>query len=60
MKALLEVVDTGTKNIELCVIECGKGLRILPDTEVTTCIERVEGEKKQEEAERKKNIQKAE
>ena len=59
MKALLEVVDTGTKNLELCVIEPGKGLRLLPDAEVTSCIERVEGEKKQEEAERKKKVMKA-
>lgn len=54
MKALLEVVDTGTKNLEICIIECGKALRLLSDADITQCIERVEGEKKKEEEERKK------
>ena len=59
MKALLEVVDTGAKNIELCVIAPGKGLTLLPDAAVSECIARVEGEKKAEEAEKKKNVMKS-
>lgn len=56
MKALLEVVDTGTKNIELCVIKADTGLTVLPDADVNKCIERVEGEKKKEEEEKKKSV----
>ncbi|KAH7823217.1 putative Proteasome subunit alpha type-7-B [Monocercomonoides exilis] len=56
MKALLEVVDTGSKNLEICVMECGKPMRILADAEITACIERVEGEKKKEEEEKKKKL----
>ncbi|KAK2948911.1 putative Proteasome subunit alpha type-7 [Blattamonas nauphoetae] len=56
MKALLEVVDTGSKNIEVCVIEDGKQMKLLSDAETTACIERVEGEKKKEEEEKRKKV----
>jgi hypothetical protein len=47
-------VDTGSKNLEICVLERGHPLRLLTDEEVAHCIERVEGDKKKEEEERKK------
>jgi hypothetical protein len=51
---VLQVVDTGGKNLEICVLEHGHPLRLLTDEEVTHCTERVAGDKKKEEEEKKK------
>jgi hypothetical protein len=47
-------VDTGSKNIEICVLEPNKPLRILNEEETQQCIDRVEGDKKREADEKKK------
>ena len=55
VKALLEVVDSGSKNMEVAVMKFGDTVRMLPETELQTIITEIE--KEQEEA--KKNNQEA-
>lgn len=50
MKALLEVVDSGSKNMEVAVITADNPVRILPEEELQTIITDIERE--QEEAKR--------
>jgi len=52
LKALLEVVQSGSKNMEVAVMEKGEPLRILDTTELDQLIQEIETEK--EEAEKKK------
>lgn len=51
IKALLEVVDSGAKNMEIAVMRKGEPMRILPDESLTSVIEEIE--KEQEEAKAK-------
>lgn len=55
VKALLEVVDSGSKNMEVAVMKFGETVRMLPETELQTIITEIE--KEQEEA--KKSNQEA-
>lgn len=48
MKALLEVVDSGSKNMEIAVITADDPARILPESELQAIISDIERE--QEEA----------
>jgi len=53
LKALLEVVQTGSKNIEMAVMERGKPMRLLETNEIEEYVKQIEKEK-EEEAEKKK------
>merc|ERR1712168_1737108 len=53
IKALLEVVQSGSKSVELGVMECEKGLRMLEPEVIDKYIAEIEKEK-EEEAEKKK------
>jgi 20S proteasome subunit alpha 4 len=53
LKALLEVVQSGSKNMEVAVMEKGQPLRILDTAELDLLIQEIEQEK-EEEAEKKK------
>jgi 20S proteasome subunit alpha 4 len=50
VKALLEVVDSGSKNMEVAVITYGNPMRLLPEEELQGIISDIERE--QEEAKR--------
>eukprot|EP00708_Paratrimastix_pyriformis_P004642 GAFH01003545.1.p2 GENE.GAFH01003545.1~~GAFH01003545.1.p2 ORF type:complete len:283 (-),score=64.07 GAFH01003545.1:80-841(-) len=45
LKALLEVVDSGPKNLEIALMEPGRPMRLLSDEEVGRYVERIEAEK---------------
>ena len=53
IRALLEVVQSGSKNLELCVMRRGQGMKMLDVDEIERHVAAVEKEK-EEEAERKK------
>jgi len=53
IKALLEVVEAGSKNIEIAVLERGKDLRILEEDEVEKYVKEIEEEKAAKEEEKK-------
>ncbi|XP_066929255.1 proteasome subunit alpha type-7-like [Clytia hemisphaerica] len=53
LKALLEVVQTGSKNIEMAVMERGKPMRLLETNEIEEYVKQIEKEK-EEEVEKKK------
>lgn len=53
VKSLLEVVQTGAKNIEIAVMAPGKSLEMLDTTEIEKYVESINTEK-QEEAEKKR------
>lgn len=53
LKALLEVVQTGSKNVELAVMRRGGGMKLLENEEVEKFVAIIEKEK-EEEAEKKK------
>lgn len=53
LKALLEVVQTGSKNVEMAVMRKGEGMRLLETEEVEEYVKQIEKEK-EEEAEKKK------
>lgn len=54
VKSLLEVVQTGAKNIEIAIMAAGKKMEMMPDEEIENYVKGIEQEK-QEEAARKKN-----
>ncbi|KAI5813551.1 alpha-type of subunit of 20S proteasome [Pyronema omphalodes] len=54
IKSLLEVVQTGAKNIEIAIMAAGKNMEMMPDEEIEVYVKGIEQEK-QEEAARKKN-----
>ncbi|KAA8912450.1 proteasome subunit alpha [Sphaerosporella brunnea] len=54
VKSLLEVVQTGAKNIEIAIMAAGKPMEMMPDDEIETYVKGIEQEK-QDEAARKKN-----
>jgi len=43
VKSLLEVVDSGSKNMEICVVEKG-GRKMLSEEEIAKVVEEIEGE----------------
>jgi len=53
LKALLEVVQTGSKNVELAVMKRGEAMRLLTNEEIEEYVKQIEKEK-EEEAEKKK------
>lgn len=53
LKALLEVVQSGSKNMEVAVMRRGEGLKMLEADDIETYIQEIEKEK-EEEAEKKK------
>lgn len=53
IKSLLEVVQTGAKNIEIAIMAPGKRLEMLPVEQVEKYVESINAEK-QEEADKKK------
>ena len=53
IKSLLEVVQTGAKNIEIAIMSPGKKLEMLPLEDVEKYVEGINNEK-QEEADKKK------
>lgn len=53
IKSLLEVVQTGAKNIEIAIMAPGKTLEMLPDEDIESYVKNIEQEK-QEEADKKK------
>ena len=55
IKALLEVVDSGSKNMEICVVRNGELMQIVPEESVEIIIKEIE--KEQEEAKAKKTAQ---
>lgn len=54
IKSLLEVVQTGAKNIEIAIMAPGKKLEMLPVEDIEKYVESINAEK-QEEADKKKN-----
>jgi len=56
VKSLLEVVQTGAKNIEIAIMTAGKSMEMMPDEQIENYVKGIEQEK-QEEAARKKNRQ---
>jgi len=54
VKALLEVVESGSKNVEVAVIKHKEDLRFLNDTDVDTYVQEIGKEKKEEEEAKKK------
>jgi len=54
VKSLLEVVQTGAKNIEIAIMAAGKKVEMMPDDQIETYVKDIDQEK-QEEAARKKN-----
>lgn len=53
VKSLLEVVQTGAKNIEIAIMAPGKAVEMLPVENIESYVKRIETEK-QEEASKKK------
>lgn len=53
VKSLLEVVQTGAKNIEIAVMAPGKKLEMLPVENIETYVKDVEAEKQEEAAKKK-------
>ncbi|ODQ65010.1 N-terminal nucleophile aminohydrolase [Nadsonia fulvescens var. elongata DSM 6958] len=55
IKSLLEVVQTGAKNIEIAIMSPGKTIELLDDDIIAKNVEEIEAEKEAEAAEKKKN-----
>ena len=53
VKSLLEVVQTGAKNIEIAIMEPGKPLRMLPTDDIEKYVESINSEKQEEDAKRR-------
>ena len=53
VKSLLEVVQTGAKNIEIAVMTPGKLLQMLPDEDIEKYVESINTEKQEEAATRR-------
>ncbi|KAH3898849.1 proteasome core particle subunit alpha 4 SCDLUD_005188 [Saccharomycodes ludwigii] len=55
VKSLLEVVQAGAKNIEICVVsDDDKGIQILDNDEIDKYVQEIESEKEQEREEKRK------
>jgi len=53
VKSLLEVVQTGAKNIEIAIMSVGKKMEMMPDEEIENYVKGIEQEKQEEAAKRK-------
>ena len=53
IKSLLEVVQTGAKNIEIAIMAPGKGLELLPVEDIENYVKNIEQEKQEEAAKKK-------
>jgi 20S proteasome subunit alpha 4 len=53
VKSLLEVVQTGAKNIEIAVMSPGKTLEMLPTDDIEKYVESINTEKQEEDAKRR-------
>lgn len=53
IKSLLEVVQTGAKNIEVAIMAPGKTVEMLPDDQIESYVKSIETEKQEEAAKKK-------
>lgn len=53
VKSLLEVVQTGAKNIEIAIMAPGKTIEMLPAEQIETYVKTIEAEKQEEQAKKK-------
>ena len=53
IKSLLEVVQTGAKNIEIVIMAPGKTVEMLPSEQIETYVKTIEAEKQQEQEKKK-------
>ena len=53
VKSLLEVVQTGAKNIEIAVMAPGKFIEMLPAEDIESYVKSIEAEKQEEAAKKK-------
>ena len=53
VKSLLEVVQTGAKNIEIAIMAPGKLIEMLPSDEIEKYVKTIEAEKQEEQAKKK-------
>jgi 20S proteasome subunit alpha 4 len=53
VKSLLEVVQTGAKNIEIAIMAPGKTVEMLPAEEIEKYVKTIEAEKQEEAAKKK-------
>jgi 20S proteasome subunit alpha 4 len=53
IKSLLEVVQTGAKNIEVAIMAPGKAIEMLPEDQVEAYVKSIETEKQEEAAKKK-------
>ena len=57
VRALLEVVEAGSKNIEVAVLRAGQGMTLLADAEVDALVAAIEADKAAAEAAKKQQAQ---
>lgn len=53
IKSLLEVVQTGAKNIEIAIMAPGQPLELLPNDQIESYVKSIEAEKQEEAAKKK-------
>ena len=53
VKSLLEVVQTGAKNIEIAIMAAGKAMEMLPVDDIESYVKKIEAEKQEEAAKKK-------
>ncbi|OAX80551.1 hypothetical protein ACJ72_05114 [Emergomyces africanus] len=53
IKSLLEVVQTGAKNIEIAIMAPGKTMELLPGDQIEAYVKNIEAEKQEEAAKKK-------
>lgn len=53
IKALLEVVESGSKNVEIAVLKFNQPMEFMKDEDVEAIVQEIEEEKKQEEEQKK-------
>ena len=53
VKSLLEVVQTGAKNIEIAIMAPGKSMELLPTDQIESYVKSIEAEKQEEAAKKK-------
>lgn len=53
VRSLLEVVQTGAKNIEIAILAPGKTLEMLPTNDIESYVKSIETEKQEEAAKKK-------
>ncbi len=53
VKSLLEVVQTGAKNIEIAIMAPGKSIEMLPFEDIESYVKSIEAEKQEEAAKKK-------